>query len=161
MKDMSLVAQLCLTLCNPTDCSPPGSSVHRNSLDKNTGVGCHSLLQGIFPTQGSNPGLLHYRQILYQRDHKGSPYSTIYMYIYISSGFPGSISDKKPSCQYSRLKRRGFDLWIGKIPWNRKWQPALVFLPGKFHGQRSLAGYSPCGHKELEMTEQLSTHIHD
>ena len=42
------------------------------------------------------------------------------------------------------------------IPWKRKWPPALVFLAGIFHGQRSLAGYSPCGHKESDMTEQLS-----
>ena len=47
------------------DCSPPGSSVHGDSPDKNTGVGCHSLLQGIFLTQRSNPGLLHCRKILY------------------------------------------------------------------------------------------------
>ena len=50
--------QSCLTLCNPMDCSPPGSSIHGDSPGKNTGVGCHSLLQGIFPTQGLNPYLL-------------------------------------------------------------------------------------------------------
>ena len=63
------VAQLCLTLCDPMDytCSP------RNSLGQNTGVGSLSLLQGIFPTQGSNLGLPHYRWILYQLGHKGSP----------------------------------------------------------------------------------------
>ena len=44
-----------------------------------------------------------------------------------------------------------------KIPWRRVWQPTPVFLPGEFHGQRSLAGYSPWGLKELDMTEQLST----
>ena len=48
----------CLTLCHPVDGSPPGSSVHGVSLGKNTGVSCHALLQGIFPTQGSNPCLL-------------------------------------------------------------------------------------------------------
>ena len=48
----------CSTLCNPMDCSPPGSSVHGDSPDKNTGVGYHALLQGIFPTQGSNLNLL-------------------------------------------------------------------------------------------------------
>ena len=53
---LCLVAHSCLTLCDPTDCSPPGSSVHGVSPDKNTGVGLHALLQGIFPTQGSNPG---------------------------------------------------------------------------------------------------------
>jgi len=53
--------------------SPPGSSVHGDSSGKNTGEGCHFLLQGIFPTQGSNPGLPHYRQILYHLSHQGSP----------------------------------------------------------------------------------------
>ena len=68
-----LVAQLCLTLCNPIDCSPPGSSIHGDSPVKNTEVGFHALLQGIFPTQGSNPGLLHCRWILYHLSHQGSP----------------------------------------------------------------------------------------
>ena len=46
-----------------------------------------------------------------------------------------------------------FDSLVGKIPWSRKWQPAPVFLPGKFQGQRSLAGYSPWGLKEMDRTE--------
>ena len=50
--------QLCLTLCDPMDCSLPGFSVHEDSRGKNTGVGCHALLQRIFPTQGLNPHLL-------------------------------------------------------------------------------------------------------
>ena len=50
--------QLCLTPCNPMDCSPPGCPVHGDSPGKNTGVGCHALLQGIFLIQGSNPHLL-------------------------------------------------------------------------------------------------------
>ena len=54
------------------DCSLPGSSVHEISPSKSTGVGCHFLLQGIFPTQGSNPGLLHCRQMLYCLSHQGS-----------------------------------------------------------------------------------------
>ena len=48
----------CPALCDPMDCSSPGSAVHRDSPDKNTGVGRHALLQVIFPTQGSKPGLL-------------------------------------------------------------------------------------------------------
>ena len=68
-----LVTQSCLTLCYPRDCSPPGSSVHGDSSGKNTGVGCHALLQGIFPIQGSNPGLPHCRQILYHLSHQGNP----------------------------------------------------------------------------------------
>ena len=54
---LCLVTQSCPTLWDPMHCSPPGSSVHGDSPGKNTGVGCHALLQGIFPTQGSNPGL--------------------------------------------------------------------------------------------------------
>ena len=56
---LCFVTQLCLTLCDPTDCIPPGSSVHGDSPGKNTEVGSHTLLQGIFPTQGLNPGLSH------------------------------------------------------------------------------------------------------
>ena len=67
-----LVTLLCLTVCNPMDCSPPGSCVHGDSLGKNTGVGSLSLLQGIFPTQGWNPGLPHCRQILYRLSHQGN-----------------------------------------------------------------------------------------
>ena len=51
------VAQSCPTLCDPIDCSLPGSSVHEDSPGKNISVGCHALLQGIFLTQGSNWGL--------------------------------------------------------------------------------------------------------
>ena len=55
-----------------TDCSPPDSSVHAIFPGKNTGVGCHFLLQGIFPSQRSNTGLLHCRRILYRLSHQGS-----------------------------------------------------------------------------------------
>ena len=49
--------------------------------------------------------------------------------------------------------RPGFDPWVGKIPWRRKWQPTLVLLPRESHRQRSLMGYNPWGYKELDMTE--------
>ena len=52
--------------------------------------------------------------------------------------------------------RPRFDPWVGKICWRKEWQPTPVFLPGNFHGQRSLVGYSPWGHKESDMTEQLT-----
>ena len=61
---MLCCTQLCPTLCDPMDYSLPRTSDHGDSLGKNTGVGCHALLQGIFPTQGSNPGLPHCRWIL-------------------------------------------------------------------------------------------------
>ena len=66
------VAQSYLTLCDPTDCSLPGSSIH-GIFQASTGVGCHCLLQRIFPTQGLNPGLPHCRQTLYCLSHQGSP----------------------------------------------------------------------------------------
>ena len=58
-RKMCLVARLCLTLCDPMDCNPPGSSVPGDSPGKKTEVGCHALLQGIFPHQESSPALPH------------------------------------------------------------------------------------------------------
>ena len=68
-------------------------------------------------------------------------------------GLPGGTSGKERTCQCRRLKGCLFNPWVGKIPWNRKWQPPPVFLPGKFHGQRSLIGYGPWACKESGMTE--------
>ena len=56
--------------------------------------------------------------------------------------------------------RDRFYPWVRNIPWKRKWQPTPVFLPGKSHGWRSLAGYSPWGLKELDMTERARAHTH-
>ena len=55
-----------------------------------------------------------------------------------------------PATQETQVQSLGW-----KIPWRRKWQPTPVFLPGELHGQRSLAGYSPWGHKDSDMTERL------
>ena len=75
-RKLCLVAQPCPTLCDPMDCSLPGSSIHGDSPGKNIGMGCRVLLQRIFPTQGSNPGLLHCRWILYHLSHQRSPEKT-------------------------------------------------------------------------------------
>ena len=75
---------------DPMDCSPPGSSVHGDSPDKNIGVGCYALLQGIFPTQGSNPGLPHCRWIPYCLSHQGSPLPRIAAFKFIKI-FPVKI----------------------------------------------------------------------
>ena len=69
---LCLVAHSCPTLCDPVDCSPLGSSVPGDSPSKNTEVGCHSLPQGIFPTQGLSQGLLQCRWILYQLTYQGT-----------------------------------------------------------------------------------------
>ena len=58
-------------------------------------------------------------------------------------------------------QRLGFDPWVRKIPWRRKWQPTPVLLPGKFQGQRSLVGYSPWGCRESDTTELLHFHFHN
>ena len=62
--------------------------------------------------------------------------------------FPGGTSSKEPACQWRRHKRQGFNPWVGKILWRRAWQSTPVFLPGKSHGQRSLASYNPWGRKD-------------
>jgi len=58
-----------------------------------------------------------------------------------------------------KTQETGFNSWVGAIPWSRKWPHTLVFLPGKFHGQRSLAGYSPWSCKELDMTEHAQAYF--
>ena len=102
------VAQSCPILCDPMKLYSPW-----NSPGQSTGVGSLSLLQGVFPTQGSNPGLLHCRQILYQLSHKGSPVI------------------KNPPTNAECLRDAGSIPWVGKIPWRRAWQPTPVFLPGE------------------------------
>ena len=80
----------------------------------------------------------------------------------INIGLPGRAVGKNPFANSGPSrdvgKRHGFDPWVRKIPCSRKWQPAPVSVPGKFHGQRSVAGYSPWDCKLLYTTEQLSTH---
>ena len=58
-------------------------------------------------------------------------------------GIPRKLSGKESACQYRRWEGCGFNSWVAKIPWSRKWQYTLVLLPGNVHGQRSLVGYSP------------------
>ena len=84
-----------------------------------------------------DPGLLHTLEASFEVIHKCSP----------------GGSDGKESA--GNAGDPGFVPWVGKISWRRKWQPSPV-LPGEFHGQRSLVGYSPWGHKESDMTEQLT-----
>ena len=70
-----LLTQSCLTLCNPMNCSPPDFSLHGFSRQEYWSVSSHSLLQGIFPTQESNPSLQFCRQIFYHMNHNGSPWT--------------------------------------------------------------------------------------
>ena len=65
---------------------------------------------------------------------------------------------KNPPANAEDVRRR-FDPWVRKIPWRRAWQPISGFLPGESHGQRSLGGYGPKGHKESDTTE-ATAHTH-
>ena len=92
---------------------------------------------------------------------------SIYIYIYtfhffwqrssVVWGLPSRHNSKEFTCQ---CKRCSVDPWVRKVPWSRIWHPTPVFPPGKFHGLRSLVGYSPWGHKESDTTEHTAQSIH-
>ena len=70
----------------------------------------------------------------------------------VPGDFPSGSDGKASACN---AEHKWFDTWVRKIPWRRKWQPTTIFLPGKFHGWRSLVSHSPWDHKELDTTERL------
>ena len=149
------IAQSCLTLCDPMDCSPPGSSVHGILQARILEWVTIPSSRGIFSTQGLNVGLLHCRWILYclsqgwslnlqiLRGGRSIPKHiglgpTLRSYLWFDyEGFPGGTSGKEPACQCKRHKRWLFDPWVGKIPWRRAWQPMPVFLPAESHGRET------------------------
>ena len=83
--------------------------------------------------------------------------STYPIYNNFSGGSEGFLGGSKVKSICLECGRPGFDPWVGKIPWKRKWHPTPVLLPGEFHGGRSLVGYSPWGCKESDTTERLHT----
>ena len=114
-----------------------------DSPGKKTAVGCCALLGGIFPPQGLNQ---HLSRLLLQQTGSvalalpGKPsHFTLHTYL-----LPWWLRWQSICLQWWRP---GFDPWVGKIPWRKKWQPTPVFLPEKFHGRRSLVGYSPWDHR--------------
>ena len=119
-----------------------------NSPGQNTGVGSHSLLQGIFPAQGLNPGLPHCRWILYQLSHKGSPRTLEWVaYPFSSRSSRTQESDQGLlHCRQSlyQLSYQGSPRVLKqKSPLEKNWQHSPLFLPEESHGQRTLVGYSP------------------
>ena len=72
---------------------------------------------------------------------------------------PGGSSGKESTHQCRRCKRCGFNPWVSKVPWKRKWHPTVVLLPGKFHGQRNLVGYTPRDLKELDTAEHMTENL--
>ena len=102
--------------------------------------------------------------LLYMGQYRSCTNFSLSLLMHRNVHFPtttaGGASGKESACQCRRRRRCGFDPWVGKIPWRRKWQSTPVFLPGKAHGQRSLMGYSPWGHKETDTTRHMHTHTH-
>ena len=95
------------------------------------------------------------REKLWVHSHLGVTLNYFYCLRFLSQ-LPRCLSGKEYTCQF---RRHGYDSWIRKIPWRRKWQSTPVFLPGKFHGQGSLEGYSPQSCKESDMTEELTSQL--
>ena len=187
VKSQSEVAQSCLTLRNPMDCSLPGSPIHgifqarvlewgaissvySHHLFLISSVSIRSILSFIVPTFAWNVPLV---SLIFLKRSLVSPillfscivcivhlgrlsylsllfFGTLHSYGYIFPFLLANGSDGKESaCSVGDL---------GSTPGSgREWQPTPVFLPGKFHEQRSLAGYSPWGCKDLDTTEQLSS----
>ena len=78
----------------------------------------------------------------------------IHCFLIFGASLVAQTVKRLPAMRETRL-----DSWVGKIPWRRKWQSTPALLPGKSHGQRSLIGYSPWGHKESDRTERLHFHF--
>ena len=199
-----MCAKSCQILCNPMDCSPPGSSVLGISQARILEWVAISSSRGFFQPRNwtyiSSPSciaggfftseprgkpelyLKHLKQQVEQR--KGSPNpigskartwlekscsvqrmeicitslgtfwklagETVFIGTMIRGGFTRDSAVENPSVMQETW-RCGFDPWVGKSPWRRKWQCTPVILPRKSHGQRNLPGYSPWGHKESDM----------
>jgi len=135
--------QSCLTVCDPMDCSPLGSSVHGILQAKNTGMGYHALLQGSPPSQGWN---LHLLDLL---NWEVGVFFVCFLgfFFFLTLAPPGKSNGKESTYKAGDA---------GLIPGSVR-SPGEVFLPGKFHGQRKLGGYP--GVSELDLTEQLTLEL--
>ena len=90
---------------------------------------------------------------IWEKNLKKSICMHVYNLFLQCNSFPSGSDGRESASQY---RRHSFDPWVGKIPCRREWQPTLVLLPGEFHGQRSLVGYSPWGYNESETAELLA-----
>ena len=168
LKKWKWVTQLCLTLCDPMDCRPPGSSDHGIHPEHWSGWVAVPFSRG-----SSQPR--DRIQQLQISENSGTEIQSPWKLCHCRPG--GDLYYcPSPKCQNMRANfmsktasdwvepvinrlqwgRPGFNPWIGKIPWRREWQPTVVFLPGESHGQKNLGAYSPWGQKESDTTERLS-----
>ena len=144
MRHVHVLCSLHPTLYNPMGCSPLGSSVHGDSPGKNTGVGYHVLLQGLFPIQGSNPGLLHCGQTLYWLRHQGS-------YELIIATFQVV---KNPTANSADARKADSVSGSGRSPAVRSGNPlqcSCLEIPWT----EDLAGYSPWSFRGSDTSEQM------
>ena len=163
----SSVAQSCPTLCNPMNHSTPGLPVH-HQLPEFTQTHVNRVSDAIQPSHplsspsppAPNPSQ---HQSLFQWVSSSHEYfgHHIYKHIYIyththTHTHTHTYTYISLVAQTVKNRRLGSDPWVRKIPWRREWLLILVFLLGEFRPQRSLVGYSPWGHKELNMTEWLT-----
>ena len=159
--------QLCPTLFDPMDCSPPGSSLH--------GILQETILEWVAMPSSKGTSQSRDRTCVSRSScvtgatreplsYQGSPRIPEWVVIPFSreSSWPrywiwvSHIVDRFFTIWATReihqCRRLGFNPCVRKIPWRRKWQPPPVFLPGKIYGQKSLVGYSPWDHKESDKT---------
>ena len=156
--------QLCLTLCSPTNCI--SLFCPRNFLGKNTAVGCHSLLQGIFPDSGFEPMYLaspalagtFFTMVLPGKPH--FIYSSVYEYSCLENPMDGGAwLGRSPGGLRSMESLRVGHYWATSLSlfafmhWRRKWQSTPVFLPGESQGRGSLVGFRLWGRTESDTTE--------
>ena len=133
------ITQLCPTLCNPMDCSPLFMEFHRQEYWS----GLPFPPPGDRPNPGMEPRSSASASLagrFFTTEPPGKPQFDNKPEIKRNIKFPGGSDSKESVCNAGDL---GFNPWFGKMPWRREWQPTPIFLPGEFHGQRSLVGYSP------------------
>ena len=137
----------------PMDCSPPGSSVHENSPSKNTGMGCHALLQRIFPTQGLNPGLPCCRRILYQPSYQGLKITNSHPFLIVSAWEQPTRDGSLKDCVDIKMMLWGIESWLCGHQFSSVAQSCPTLCDPI---NRSMPGL-PVHHQLPEFTQ---THIH-
>ena len=157
MECESEVTQSCPTVWDSMDCSPPGSSIHGLCQARGLEWVAISFCRGASGPSGQT-------RVSCIVDRCFNVWATLWSLII--KQLKGDTQDglslvTQMGKSLPVMREMRFDPWVGKIPWRRKWQPTPVLLPGKAHGWRSLAGYSPWGFKEWDTTERLHFSLQD
>ena len=145
MKWKVLVAQLCLTFWDPMDCSPPGSSVHGIFSRQEYWSGLPFPSPGYLPRSRDQTQVSCIAGRLFTTWASREASITL-LVAQVIMNLP-AMQETQETRFWDAVLRRGFDPWVGKILWKRKWQPTPVFSPRKSHGQSIPVDYSPWGCK--------------